>query len=112
MANELQNPYSIASGDTSMVITKQPTGDLVASLQVVLDGTFDGTTATARFKQSNDLDLPLSDWNYLPEDALTLLVGSNLLQTLSFTCRYLAVEILQEDATAGTVTFFMNFKES
>lgn len=107
---KLQNPYSISDGDVKMTLTNIANSEATASLQVVLDSAFDGTTATARLVQSNDINLADADWNYLPEDALTLVEGSNLLQTNSFTCRFIGVEILVGDATAGTVTFHMNFQ--
>ena len=108
--NDLQNPYLISGGDNTMSLTRKPNTESGASLQVVLDSAFDGTTTTARLKQSNSLTLDAAKWNYLPEDALTLVEGSNLLQTQSFTCRFIAVEIIAGDATLGTVTFHMNFQ--
>lgn len=107
---ELTNPYDISSGDVVMALTKNTNSESTASMQVVLDDFFDGTTATARFLQSNNLSMDSADWNYLPEEPLTLASGSNLLQTNSFTCRYIAVEILVGNATAGTATFHQNFQ--
>lgn len=107
---KLTNPYDLASGDVVMVLTSRPNSEETASMQVVLGESFDGTTTTARFLQSNSIELDTADWNYLPEDALTLAAGSNLLQTNSFTCRYIAVEILVGDATVGTASFYQNFQ--
>ena len=106
----LKNPYSISEGDVVMSLASKANTESTVSLQVVLDSAFNGTTSTARIKQSNSLDLPAANWNYLPEGELTLVEGSNLLQTNSFTCRYVAVEIIVGDATLGTVTFHMNFQ--
>ena len=110
MADKLKSSYDLAGGDLVMALTSQANSEQSASLQLVLGDTFDGTTATARFKQSNSLDLLDVNWNYLPEDAMVLISGSNLLQTNSFTCRYIAVEIIVGDATTGVSTFHQNFQ--
>jgi len=108
--DNLENPYLISGGDKTMSLTRKANTESGASLQVVLDNTFNGTTSTARLKQSNSLDLDEANWNYLPEEALTLVKGSNLLQTNSFTCRFIAIEITVGDANLGTATFHMNFQ--
>lgn len=111
--NKLINPYSLSSGSTRMIITTSKNGSgFFASTQLILtaDPFVDGSV-TARLLQSNDLDVDINDWNYLPEDALTLVVGSNLLQTLSHTCLYLAVEILVDgDEPAGEIKIAHNFQ--
>ncbi len=108
--DSLENPYLISNGDKTMSLTRKANTESGTSLQVVLDSAFNGTTTTARLKQSNSLTLDAANWNYLPEGELTLIEGSNLLQTGSFTCRFIAIEILVGDATLGTVTFHMNFQ--
>lgn len=78
-------------------------------MQLITSADFDGTTSTARLIQSNDIDLAIDDWNFLPEGVLGLIVGSNLLQTESFTCKYLAIVIDIGDATLGSINIVNHF---
>ena len=108
---QLQNPYNVTGGQTqNFNLTRVSKDKGTVSMQLVIDGAFNGTTATARFLQSNSLDLPFNEWNALPEEPLTLQQGSNLLQTISFTCLYVAVEIIEGDATAGQISFYQNIQ--
>ena len=91
MANPVVSPYLIVDGDITMILTRNEDHKETVSVQLVADGAFDGTSSTGRLLQSNILDLPIADWNPLPEDPLVLIVGSNLLQTTSFVCRFLVL---------------------
>jgi len=113
MANEPTNPYDISLGDTVMIVSDDSSDEaLSVSLQLVVDVAFDGTTSTAKLIQSNDRDLPVADWNDLPESPLTLITGSNLLQTRSFICKYLGVAITKGDATVGSISHFLKIKKN
>ena len=111
MANEFRSPHLIATGDAKMIVSRNAQHDIQASLQIIADGSFNGTTSQAYLVQSNDLNLNFDDWNLLPEDPLTLIVGSNLLQTKSFVCKYLGVVITKGDASAGSLKLLSNFFE-
>lgn len=103
--------YDISGGDVDIILKKVEKFEEKVSVQVDTDGTFDGTTSTVQLVQSNDRDLPLAQWHPLPEAPLTLLTGdSSLLSTFAFTAKFVAVRVIQGDATAGILTFTENFK--
>jgi len=107
---KLARPIDVSLGDARYIITTSRNGSgAMASVEIISDGTFNGTTTTARLLQSNDLELPEADWNFLPEVPLVLVSGASLLQTFSHTCQFLMVEIIQGDATAGLLTVENNF---
>jgi hypothetical protein len=103
--------YNIADGDVRMLHVCKEHRETIVSVELITDAAFDGTTTTARLLQSNDLELDLADWQHLPEAPLVLITGAggSLLQTISFTCKYLAIEILQGDATAGTIKLIAQY---
>ncbi len=99
--------YNIANGDEFIKIHDNDYTNTVMSVQVQTDSAFDGNNSKAFLVQSNNLDAPFSQWHPLPEKELTLITGedSNLLQTKSFTCKYIAIAIEQGNATAGVLSF-------
>jgi len=113
MANEFNRKYNIADGDTKMIVHKNGTGKnpTVVSVQLITDATFDGNNTKAKLLQSNDPELDVDLWNELPENPITLNTGagSALLQTLSFTCGYLAVSIEAGNATTGVITIIEQY---
>lgn len=104
--------YNINNGDTQIKIHDNDYPNTVASVQLQTDAAFDGTTSTAKFIQSNNIDAPFSEWHDLPETPLVIKPGkdSNLLQTKSFTCKHIAIALTQGDATDGVYTFNHKFK--
>ena len=104
--------YEISGGDVDIILTRSEKFENKASVQVDVDGAFDGTTSTVELVQSNDRDLPAAQWHPLPEPALPLIVSdSSLLSTFGFTARFLALRVVQGDATAGLLTLTSNFKK-
>jgi len=106
------NPkYDVTLGDVRMIVNPTPKIAMTASVELTTGAAFDGTTTTARLLQSNDKDSDIDNWAHLPEDPLVLVTGAgvSLLQTVSFTCKYLAVEIIQGDATAGVINVTEQF---
>ena len=104
--------YDISGGDATIIMRTQPIKDEIVSVQIDVNGTFNGTTSTINLVQSNDKDLDLTKWHPLPEAALTLLTDdSSLLSTFSFTAQYIAVKVTQGDSTAGILTVSENFKD-
>lgn len=104
--------YDISNGDADIILRELPKYEEKLSVQIDTDGTFDGTTSTVQLVQSNDLQLDLSKWHELPEAPLTLLLNdSSLLSTFSFTAKYVAVRIIQGNATAGILTLTEQFKQ-
>ena len=109
-----KNPYPITDGDTDI----QFEGDYAQTnvgMQLVTDAAYNGTTATARLKQSNDPDLPAANWNLLPEAPIVLNggaigVGSTLLQTKSFVMKHLMITITVGDALAGNIAITDSIK--
>ena len=73
------------------------------SVQVVSDASLDASI-TLKLQQSIDG----TNWHDLPETPLTADSGanSNLLQTASYYCQFLAVYIDVGSATAGTLTVY------
>jgi len=105
------NEYDISNGDETIILRRQESFKEKVSVQIDTDGTFDGTTSTVQLLQSNDRDLDLAKWHPLPEAALTLLLNdSSLLSTFSFTAKFIAVKIVQGDATAGILSLSEKFK--
>ena len=105
--------YPVADGDTIIKLLEVEKFDLSASVQVATDSGFNGTTTRVRLLQSNILTFDLTKWHPLPEGWLTLDTGvdSNLLNTLSFQAKYLAIEIEVGDGTAGNLNIVANFKK-
>jgi hypothetical protein len=111
--NEWRNLYNISDGDATIKLVNKAVEkyETKASVQIDTDPSFNGTTTTARLVQSNDFNRDISNWHPLPEAPLVLLPGleSALLSTFSFTARYLAVEIIVGDATAGILNINSNY---
>ena len=111
MKDKIIKKHIIAGGQNSRYILIYQCNDrATASIQIITRNGFNGTTATAKFLQSNNMDLDYSEWNELPEQDLTLEAGSNLVQTKCFTCLFLAIEINEGDATAGELEFHQNLQ--
>jgi len=105
MIKEIQwkGEHDFADGDLFAAVLQCKKDAVKTSVQIDTDASFDGTTATAKLVQSNDINLDPSLWHDLPEDPLTLPngEGSSLLSTFSFTAAYIAVVIEVGDATTG-----------
>ena len=104
--------YDLSLGNIDVILTQNEKYESIAATQIDVDGTFNGTTSTIEFIQSNDRDLPLTQWHPLPETPLTLIVNdSSLLSTFGYTARFLAVRVIVGDATAGIINITTNFKK-
>ena len=110
--NKFIPEYDISNGSINMQIRPIEFGKNFFSLQIKTSASFDGTTATAKLIQSNDLNAPFNQWHDLPETPLTLITGSdsNLLQTRSLTCRFVGVVIVAGDSNAGILPLLHNNK--
>ena len=111
MANEWRKTYDISGGDVIIRLLDVEKKDNILSVQVDTDVSFDGNNTRVRLLQSNKKTLDITKWHPLPEGYITMPIGadSTLLNTLSFTAKFAAIEIDAGNASAGILEFIAQY---